>query len=342
MALAAGAAGAGAIWLPGCGAAGGPAPVVGGREADELVARLERGLRSVRESPFAEASSAATAQPWRVRPDPGERVIRLGLEALVVADVARSIPPGAHVPEHLAQRLGEALPILDECVTTYHALLERTPPAVRRNLDRAFRGTPDVAMQITEVIDQRAGAIGVSNESRLRLRNAARNVGTRVRRQSASALIDDCVSKVDGIAARVAGGDDLRLARGPATTAMIDAIWQEVEGTGGTSSGGVYGAPPPQGAAAQTGSPVSQGVYVPPEGAGAQQAPPSESGAGDPELAVGGVMLGVGAAAFGIGGIVTAVTGNVWVIVGVSTPAGVAVIIGLILLIVGAVQNARG
>lgn len=337
-ALGASAIGSGAIWLPGCGASQ-HTPTLPSADAFALLDRLDRGLDAVRGSPFT-----TSAQPWTLRAGAPSRMVQLGLEALVVADVARSITPGVHLPQELATRLGETLPILDDCAVAYHALLEATPPSVRRNLDARFRDEPDIGMRVTEVIDQRAAEIGISNASRIRLRATAANVGTRVRRQSTSALIDDCARKIEVAVGH--GGADIRLARGPAAMAMIDAIWQQVDGVpqgGGTGTspwGSTYQASSQYGYGTTTAEPTASGVdpeLVLPER--------SEGGRGDPELTVGGVMLGAGLVVFGIAALASAVTGNfslISPIVIAATPAAVAVVIGLVLLIIGAVQNARG
>lgn len=338
--LGASAIGSGAIWMPGCGASQ-HAPTLPAADAFALVDRLDRGLDSVRNSPFA-----TTAQPWTLRSGATERMMRLGLESLVVADVARSITPGARIPDELATRLRETLPVLDDCAVSYHALLESTPPSVRRNLDARFRDEPDLAMRVAEVIDQRAGELGISNASRLRLRSVATNVGTRVRRQSTSALIDDCAQKIEIAVGHQ--GADIRLARGPAATAMIDAIWQQVDGAaqgGGTGTspwGSSYQASSQYGyGTTATTAPTSSG-YTDPELVLPER---EQAGRGDPELTVGGVMLGAGLVVFGIAALASALTGNfslISPIVIAATPAGVAVIIGLVLLIIGGVQNARG
>ncbi len=339
MALGAGAVGSGAVWLPGCGASQ-HAPTLPDADAFALLERLDRGLEGVRTSPFTSA-----AQPWTLRSGASERMVRLGLESLVVADVARSITPGVRLPEELATRLGEALPILDDCAVTYHALLEATPPSVRRNLDARFRDDPDIGMRITEVIDQRASELGISNASRLRLRSIASNIGTRIRRQSTSALLDDCARKIEVAVAH--GGADIRRARSPAAMGMIDVIWQQVDGspqsgsTGASPWGTGYQASAQYGyGTTTTTATTSQGIdpeLVMPTG--------STGGRGDAELTVGGVMLGAGLVVFGIAALASALTGNfslISPIVIAATPAGVAVIIGLVLLIIGGVQNARG
>src|SRR5262245_26646186 len=96
-----GVGGLGAAALAGCGAA--PIrPELGARETTELLGRLDRGLGAAREPGLG---GLATMQPWQIRPTATENVLRLGAEALVVADVARSIPSGVRVPSELAQRL---------------------------------------------------------------------------------------------------------------------------------------------------------------------------------------------------------------------------------------------
>ncbi|HEY8430242.1 MAG TPA: hypothetical protein VIL20_17795 [Sandaracinaceae bacterium] len=327
VALGAGAAGAGAIWLPGCGAPSGAA--LGSREVDDLLGRLERGVRSVRESPIGAPGRPAGALA------PSERLLRVGLEALVVADVARSIPPGAHLPGELAVALDRALPVLDHCVVGYHTLLDETPRVARRKIDRAFRSKPGLAMDVAEAIDDRAADIGISRDSRLRLRRAAANVGTRVRRQSAGALIDDCVAKMESVAAR--SGADVRAARSMTAQALVAAIWQQVEGNapgGGAASSLGAPAPAPSAPSAPEPPPVALEYEEP-------RVPAPAQSPGDTELIVGGTMLGAGLAVFGIGGIISLAMNSPWPVVVAATPGGVAVIIGIILLIVGAVQNAN-
>jgi hypothetical protein len=53
-------------------------------------------------------------------------------------------------------------------------------------------------------------------------------------------------------------------------------------------------------------------------------------------------MLGAGLVVFGISALISLAVGNPVPMYVAATPAGVAVIIGIILLIVGAVQNANG
>jgi hypothetical protein len=267
-----------------------------------------------------------------------EPALRLGAQALVVADVARSIPENTRVPEELRGRLLESLPILDRCTAAYHRLLTRTPPAVRRNIDAELRASPDTVMDITSFLDERAGQIGISAESRARLRSNATWVSTRARRQSASAVIDECVAKVERTIAR-SGGSVASLDDASAGS-LIDAIWAAVD-VGDDGGAGLAPPAPPPGYVSSS----SSGVYVPVAEAeippGAVEPPPPES-PGDSELTAGGIMLAAGPVVFGLGTLIGYAAGSwVWGMIIAATPGSILVIIGIVVLIIGAVQNGR-
>ncbi len=226
--------GSGALVLPpvtaGCGAALGPRTP----DSQELLARLERGLSTIRGVPSSEFARALRDQP---RPELSEHILRLTLESLVVADVARSVPEGAVMPRAFDHRLMQELPVIEQSTVTHHSLLTRMPPVARRRLDARVRERPDIPMDVAGWIDAHAANLGVSLDSRMRLRNAATSAGARMRRQSANAVIDDCVSKVERVVAH--SGSPVALARSRSTAAMIDAIWQqldEIPGSGGLAS----------------------------------------------------------------------------------------------------------
>lgn len=316
-------AGAGALAGPavGCGAALPHAPTLGAREADALARRLEAGLFAIRNE---QPPVLATAPPWQLRPSAHEHLVRTGLEALVVADVARSIPEGSRVEGELAVKLREALPVLDTCAVAYHDLLTSTPPAVRRNVDRAFRARPETAMELAEWMDGGAARFGVSNESRLKLRSSALRVGTRIRRQSSAALVDDTTAKVGTLLAR--SGGDLAALRASTTAALLDGVWGQATGVAvptrpATSWQPVDGERPPDG-----------------EQAGEQA---SLSRPGDHELEVGGILMGVGLGVFGLGTLIGWAAGSaMWGAIISATPGSILVVVGLVFLIIGAAQNA--
>jgi len=322
-------------WLSGCGAAV-PHTELGVRETDALLTRLDVGLAAVNAEP---RGGLAAAHPWHVRPELGESMLRLGTQALVVADVARSIPANVRVPDPLRARLLETLPILDDCTAQYHHLLSSTPAAVRRRIDRAFRADPDIAMNVASYLDGRGRALGVSGESRIRMRSNASHVTTRIRRQSSSAMIDECVAKVEATVAR--SGGSVAALRAAVATGFVDAMWQAVDGDPGGSA--LAPPPPPPGYAS-----TPSGVLVPAPAPAEAYVPPGEGpeasteSPGDTELLIGGVLVGAGVAVFGIATLIGFAAGSAGIgaLIG-ATPGGALVITGIILLIVGAVQNAN-
>lgn len=316
--------------LAGC--AGGPhtMPELSAREATDLLGRLDRGLASVRE---IELGALAMA-PWQARPEAPDRLFRTGIEALVIADVARSIPEGVRVTGELRERLLTELPILTECTASYHAMLSSAPPAVRRNVERRFREDPDVAMDFVSRIDDQARSIGISNESRLRLRQHTVRVGSQIRRQSANALVDDTLAKVER-AVRHSGGDVARL-RDSRTDAFVDAMWRQVDETGASATASPFAYSPP------TSPSMPSGAYDP-EVPPASETPTYSEPPGDRELEIGGILMGVGVGVFGIGTLIGGAAGSwMWGAIIAATPGSILVIVGLVFLIIGAAQNARG
>ncbi len=82
-------------------------------------------------------------------------------------------------------------------------------------------------MNAVEWVDERAGELGVPTDNRLRLRGAALTAGTRIRRQSTDAVIEDCVARLDQMVERY------NLRPPPALLAATDAVaaamWQTHE-----------------------------------------------------------------------------------------------------------------
>lgn len=324
--------------MAGCGAAV-LRPELGARETTELLTRLERGISGVRSTPVG---GLAAARPWQLRPDAAESLLRLGMEAAIVTDVARSIPSDRRVPTELGQVLASHVPILDECVSSYHHLLRTAPAITRRNVDQRLRAEPDLVGQAVAWIESQADTIGISDDSRVRLRSAANEVGARIRRQSTNAVIDDCVLKVDTMVAR--SGSTLLDVRTTRTGAMIDAIWQAVEGTG--SAGLATPTPPPSygGTTASGVVTVTSPPMILPDEPMVPEPPPSTESPGDSELIIGGILMGSGVVVFGLGTLIGwAITGNALLpMLIAATPGSILLIIGLILVIVGAVQNSHG
>ena len=302
------ASGALVIGAPGCGAS---LPSMRGGESDELLSRLDRGLDRVRSVPRGEFARHMT---WLPQPEISEVILRKTLETLVIADVARSLPEDVAVRGGLAEALGAELPVLETTMQAHYALLARIPGHARRELTARVRREPELPTEIAGWLDRHAAELGTARESRFKLRAAAHDVKVRLRRQSADAVIDGCVAKVERVVAR--SGGTLGLGHAPRAQAMISAIWQQVDGlpTGGASALTAPLPEPPEDRRLPVNADLEWARFV-------QQSrrPWSARWArpGDQELEIGAVMM-----PFGL------------------LSCGLMLIIGLIVLLVGVGENA--
>jgi hypothetical protein len=205
----------------GCGAAS-THPTLAVSDARELAARLQRGMRMLEERPFGSMVQGAA----ETRPDLKEHLLRLTLESFLVLDALRSLPEGTAAPPELAEVLAPMLPRLDRCIHTHRSLLARMPVERRRSLDRRVRERPELAMDAAAWLDERAAEVGVPRDNRLRLRHSAMTVGTRLRRQSTNAVVDDCVAKLDEA---FVGAAPLTPDLADATARVVDVMWRQVD-----------------------------------------------------------------------------------------------------------------
>jgi hypothetical protein len=190
------------------------------------------------------------------------------------------------------------------------------PRAAKRRLDRKLRAHPATPTDVAEWIDRHAGRLGVAPASRLVLREKAAAAATRIRRQSASAVIDDTVEKVGRVSAP--SGSSLARARSVTAQAMIEAIWQQIDGPPAVGLGS------PSGGWGEPGSAdehrrledLDWATFTEPSGPRAWS--PEWDRPGDEEHMIGAIMM-----PFGL------------------VSCGLMLIIGLIVLIAGSVQNAE-
>jgi hypothetical protein len=119
------------------------------------------------------------------------------------------------------------------------------PPAARRSLDRRVREVPDAEEHVTAFLQPYARRLGVAHESQTLFFDEIASVTARIRRQSANAVIDDALAKTERVVSRNAAV--FGHATSATTVAMIEAIWQAVDGSvsaSGSTSGAAVPPPP--------------------------------------------------------------------------------------------------
>lgn len=339
-----GAAGAISVPLIGCSAAtqNTPARTLSDAETEAIVAHLSRTLgatndvRLVSEALPDLARSGDTA--LRARLDEADALARVGLRSLLIGDAGGMVPRDARPSERLAQHFAQHAPVLDDSLVGYTALFERAPVREKQRMNALLREHHDVPMRVGEALDTHARTIGVTGDSRGKMRRILSDVAARSRAQSLSVVTDECVEKVHRVAAQ--RGESAALASAVAAQLAAAAFWMPIDGAPAQAADNER--PPP--AAPQSAVPLFA-----PSASPSWRPPPSLASAAGaverPGVAaqrVGGWMAGIGATVWGIGwgvGFSMGVDIGIVFLVG-GTLGAVAVLVGLIVLIVGTIVRA--
>ncbi len=306
-------------------------------EVERFCARFDDGLPRIESrSPVSGAlaremlTGSREARRFAEHADP---IARRALRSLHVAGAYGDLSEGARAHPHVQERMARFAPEMDASVVELKTLLATMPEEKRREIGRALRnGEP--AMQIAEAIDEEARALDVSVRSRTKLRAAARHVAFRLSRQPPSLFIDEYVAKIDRVAA--SRGIDILAQTGAAAQVTERMFWKaqrrdvqaETQRSEGRERGQGLAAP---GSAQPTSwSDLERPPQHPPE--------PARTSPGQGTIITGGWMLGIGAAVFAIGGVVLAAGEFAGVFV--MTAGALGVIVGLVVLIIGAIISA--
>lgn len=270
-----------------------------------------------------------------------DELLRKVLRSLVVSSSFRSLELEDQAHPGVQSRVWGSMGEMDSAVRETNALLEQLTPTERDDLRQAMRDDPELPRRFIETLDEHAARANIPMATRLQLRTAGLHACARVK-QSPSLVIDEYTEKCKKTLER-SGSNEEVLRR---TTARLgdEAAWAVQErllaaharwkvALGQPTTDGAPGqpAPPqpyqPQPGEAQPWPNDAQAIRV--QGA---LPPPVDNGA-EGLVTAGAVMLGISGALTGLGvGLLFAVT-----IAGaiVLTVAGVLLLIGLIVLIVG-------
>lgn len=272
-------------------------------QAESLRHRLDRGLALLRAHPRQSFLDVVRGHP---QPELAASMFRQTLESLLVLDVIRDVPTDAELPGPLAARLAEEQHVVLRSTLAHHVLLSGLSDGEKRAISHRVRREGDPTMHVAEWIDAQGRSVGVTGDSRLKLRRAAVDVTARIRRQSAAAVIDDAVQKVDRVIEL--GGPAMVTVRATVSRALSAGLWPQLDAT--PTAAGTTGHP----AGAQTQEDAEWAQAMTPQG---QRLWSSAWGRpGDSEIETAAVLMPLGLAT-----------------------CGVTLIIGLVTLFVGIAQN---
>ena len=203
----------------------------------------------------------------------------------------------------------QTLPDMDSSVRDSYVLLASLDDEHHAQVREVLRKQPDLGMRVAEVLDARAAEVGISRKRRMQIRAAAVEIGTRMRRQHPTAVVEEYLAKTEKVYER---HGESNLKRQIAARAGEEMFWGRV----------AQANPNVETPRSKSATPAKADTAVP-EG--------SQPGAG---------ALRASAWMFGIG-VVSGITGLILVNVGVSvgvfaiTLAVVLLIVAFITLIVG-------
>lgn len=255
-----------------------------------------------------------------------DEMLRKVLRSLVLSSSFRSLSIEDQAHPGMQSRMWGSMGEMDEAVRGTNALLESLTPTERDELRQAMRDDPDLPNRFVESLDAEAARAGVSPATRLQLRTAGLHACARIK-QSPSLVIDEYTEKCRKTIARSGSNEEIlrrTTARigDEATFAVQERLlaaherWKIALGQPATYTDGAPGAPPPQPGQPQPGFP-----------------PPPPSNNAETLVTAGAVMLGISGALTGLGVGLLFAAGIAGAIV--LTVAGILLLVGLIVLIVG-------
>jgi hypothetical protein len=287
------------------------------RPVHEIAAQRRPGPRSPEHDQFVAGSDAMF-----------QRLI----SALFVTQSFRDLPPGTQTHPAVQTRIASHLDEIDGTVFELTSFLSAQTGDERAQLRDALRKNPNAAMDVAELLDGHAAAMGVTVERRRQLRQIMKHATFRMRTESPGALIDEYTAKVQRLR-----GEDGKSALALALAQKLgeDQFWRYQHHL--AQDAGPGASTPATAAPAARLSPPGA---TRPSAVAPQPAPAAPHKPGDTAIKAGAYMLGIGVVDFGLGALIVSNTSG-GVLFGIALVGGITigallVAIGLLTLIIGA------
>jgi hypothetical protein len=319
------------------------------------LALLDRGMDDLRCRPIklGRVASKAANTPLVCREDPlDEQLYRSSLRALLLTGSVKDLPEADRSRPEVQARLDAHAAEVDFAVHGMTHRLAHMPPDELARVQDRLQQDPHLAQRIIEYIDDEAHKSDFPLARRLRLRRLARIALWRLRHQPVEMVVHECTDKVQRLSKRLTPiareapfahprSDDV--AYWEAQTLRVVERYQDPTQPK-PLAGDDTGAP----AAADPAGELSASEETPPP-AESETVEEAEARAERRErlLRIGGILLGVGLGllALGVGMAIGgpagatggALAGVGWVIGGgvLATAAGITLIVGIVLMVVG-------
>jgi hypothetical protein len=319
-------------------------------EMTDYLARVDRGMAAIQRGTILPRTQRLEASPAErevaAREEQREeQLAKQGLRALLFTSAYNDLDAAGRNHPEVQKRLAEVMPEVDEAVLGMTGTIAELSPERAAAVQRVLREDPGVGLAISEQLDRPARLVDVPLKRRLQMRSMLTHFAWRMRVQSPTVVADEYLTKMHRVAAL--GGRDEELRRALATRLTGEAFWRyqdrvaqaspDADEPGASRPARDPGPTPPTPPAAVPAPPVAEPPPItriqPLEGE-----PRPNRGRG--VLLGGAITMSIGAVVFGVGAGLVFGAGE---IAGafMMTFGGIGVLVGLILLIVGAVLRSR-
>lgn len=284
------------------------------REMAEALARLDHSTAAV-----DRLTAGAFLEDHLPRRGPGreygERVapmLRRSIKTLVVAGGLGEVAHQPHLPEVFRDRARTLGPEMGISMGENLALLRSMTPRRRRRLAQTLRARPELPLSVAESLDVASVDLGVAPSTRFKLRRLGARVSSALPRQSTGGYVEDVSQQMTKM--MTYRGVEMRVIDSLATSSLAATSSLDAKTSSDT---------------------LDTSELSDAEDLARREA---QRNRGQATINVGAYLVVSAFASLGLGALVTAVTGNPFgLLVGGLTVGGILLVVGLVILIVGAV-----
>ena len=168
---------------------------------DALVARMDVTLAGMRQASLVHELTPDGLPPGLDEAALAEQedFMQRSVRSLYVSGIFLDLPEQARPHAGLQQRVIQTMPDMDSSVRDSYAILASLGDEQHAQVRDVLHRQPDLGMRVAEVLDARAGELGISRKRRMQLRSAAVEISTRMRRQHPATVVQEYLAKTEKV-----------------------------------------------------------------------------------------------------------------------------------------------
>lgn len=123
-------------------------------------------------------------------------------QALVYSELVTALPEDLRTSEEVESDIAVMSPVLDQAVADAYYVVGMADDETKAQIDQEIRDDPDALMDMASLLDKDGARHGMGLRGRLRLRRASRQLSSRLRVQSADAVLTELTEQITRVAER--------------------------------------------------------------------------------------------------------------------------------------------